>query len=841
MEASVKRIRRFFCINRVQISCENRRKKNINVNSSDFQFFTCQFTHSPASLQKLTIASNTGVLQAFIVVDGNPRIKMLIDPAGNGTASVTIPGLSRSVHDIVITYEYTDDVDTIILAQVRDIADLTSGSATLPIDVTKYSFEFDKDGDGVTNSTELLEGTDPHTRNSGPVIGLVALGIIADVPELIARAAENGTLRVFITLDDNGVQIDMPFDSETGLLSNVILPNIAREIHTFSITFEYTDSVGTLILAVLTEDVNLNFGGQNVKADPVNLDFASYDNDADGATNALEAAIGSDPRNKQKPFIAAELVLNLDTPKTFSFTWADVPDATTYRLLENIDGVSDFLPVGPDISPDVENLEHKVSLLAHLKARYKLQSCNDLGCTDDREIILSGSLGNVPVVITQRTITPFFITHDDLSGDGKTFVINTSPNISEGEATIYVKDENERWAVQSMVFQSVPNPNNADIFTITASFGSNIALSEDGNTLVVSASSDNNGYQGVNPDRTITVPIRLASGAIYIYTRNGVEWREQAYIKASNASESAFFGNSISLSDDGNTLLVGASGDERTSAGVGAAQETTITAPNVGAAYIFQRNSIGVWDQQVYIKANNSDEGDAFGFNVALSGDGLNAVISASGEDSSEIGIKEFLPIDDNSAINSGAVYVYTYDGTTWSQQAYIKASNAEAADGFSQVELSRDGNILVVSALGEDGGDRLNLNNNNMTDSGAVYIFERDGIFNNGVDWQQTDYIKPDNIDAIGRFGSTISLSGDANTLAIGDPNENSNSIGVGGDPSNKTHNSGAVYIFKRNNTWQQSNRIKSNVPEVNQAFGSNVLFSDEDVPSLIIDQLLY
>src|SRR5690606_19867542 len=99
------------------------------------------------------------------------------------------------------------------------------------------------------------------------------------------------------------------------------------------------------------------------------------------------------------------------------------------------------------------------------------------------------------------------------------------------------------------------------------------------------------------------------------------------------------------------------------------------------------------WSQQAYIKASNTDAGDWFGFGVALSGDGNTLAVSANSEDSNATGIDGDQA--DNSAPDAGAVYVFVRDGQAqWSQQAYIKASNAEADDGFGySVALSRDGN----------------------------------------------------------------------------------------------------------------------------------------------------
>ena len=100
------------------------------------------------------------------------------------------------------------------------------------------------------------------------------------------------------------------------------------------------------------------------------------------------------------------------------------------------------------------------------------------------------------------------------------------------------------------------------------------------------------------------------------------------------------------------------------------------------------------WTQQAYLKASNANIRDQFGFSVAISGDTI--VVGADLEDSNASGIDG--DQDDNSATFAGAVYVFTRNGTVWSQQAYLKASNTDGGDVFgSAVAIS--GDTLVVSA----------------------------------------------------------------------------------------------------------------------------------------------
>ncbi|MEZ9699548.1 FG-GAP repeat protein, partial [Vibrio sp. 10N.286.45.F3] len=93
-----------------------------------------------------------------------------------------------------------------------------------------------------------------------------------------------------------------------------------------------------------------------------------------------------------------------------------------------------------------------------------------------------------------------------------------------------------------------------------------------------------------------------------------------------------------------------------------------------------------------YIKASNPGSGDDFGYSVALSSDGNTLAVGAPREDSNGTGA------------NSGAVYLFRYRASTWTQEAYIKASNTDSDDYFgTSVALSSDGNTLAVGADSED------------------------------------------------------------------------------------------------------------------------------------------
>ena len=337
-------------------------------------------------------------------------------------------------------------------------------------------------------------------------------------------------------------------------------------------------------------------------------------------------------------------------------------------------------------------------------------------------------------------------------------------------------------------------------------FGNAIAIS--GDTLAVGAPSEAGGASGVGADETSDSA--SDAGAVYVFRRASGVWSQEAYIKASAVDPQDFFGHTLTL--EGDTLVVGAAYEDSGAVGVGG-NDADNSRSGAGAAYVFTRTG-GVWTQQAYLKASNTWVGDHFGALVALSGDTL--AISATGEGSAATGVGGNQ--SDNSAPGAGAIYVFSRAGGTWSQQAYIKASNTGADDGFGTA-LALEGDTLAVAAVGEDsnatgvGGDQ---SDNSATSAGAAYVFTRTG----GV-WTQQAYLKASNTDQGDRFGYVLALSG--NTLAVGAPGERSSATGVGGLQSdNSITLAGAVYVFVRAGAiWSQHAYLKASNTGANDLFG--------------------
>ena len=302
------------------------------------------------------------------------------------------------------------------------------------------------------------------------------------------------------------------------------------------------------------------------------------------------------------------------------------------------------------------------------------------------------------------------------------------------------------------------------------------------------------------------------------------------YLKVSNPGEDdrlgigdSLVGVTLAMSADGNTLAVGAPHEDGGATGISGNQRDD-SAWDSGAVYVFARTGNN-WSQQAYIKPSNTHTSDKFGFALALGGDGNTLAVGATLEDSNARGINGNQA--DDSADAAGAAYVFVRNGSRWSQQAYAKASNADAGDQFGwSVALSHDGSTLAVGAQTE-GSASTGVNgdqaDNSDGDAGAVYVFRR-----NGTAWTQQAYVKESNAQAGDRFGFSVTLSGDGNTLAAGSYDEDGIAKGVNGASDEGAPNSGAAYVFvRRGATWTQEAYVKASNTVRNIAFGSAVALS--------------
>jgi hypothetical protein len=512
--------------------------------------------------------------------------------------------------------------------------------------------------------------------------------------------------------------------------------------------------------------------------------------------------------------------LSLSQAKQFDFDWMPALGAQYYQLFESIDMGEPYVQVGDDLLGLATSLT--VPLHFRLNASYKLRACNENGCTDSEAVDVVGPLveaiGYFKASNTHANDN--FGISVALSGDGNTLAVGAYREDSSakgiggnqtndsapdaGAVYVFVRDDQNAWWQQAYIKGS--NTAAGD------EFGISVALSDDGDTLAVGADGESSiatGIDGYQFDNSAD-----GSGAAYVFVRDGQNtWSQQAYVKASNTDGFDYFGGSVALSGDGDTLAVGAVAEDSSATEIDGNQDDN-SAPSAGSVYVFVRDGQNAWSQQAYVKASNTDAGDGFGGNVALSGDGATLAVGASGKDSS-----------------AGGVYVFMRDGQNWSQRAYIKAFNIDAEDSFgANVALSGDGKTLAVGAYREDSSAAGIWGNsdNASPNSGAVYVFVHTGQ----NQWSHQAYVKASNTSGDNCFGWSVALSESGDTMAVGAYGEASSAMGVGGNQANDGADwTGAAYVFVRNDQkqWSQKAYIKASNPAAGDRFGYGVALSGD------------
>lgn len=201
-------------------------------------------------------------------------------------------------------------------------------------------------------------------------------------------------------------------------------------------------------------------------------------------------------------------------------------------------------------------------------------------------------------------------------------------------------------------------------------FGYSVSVS--GDTAVIGANLDDDFGNG--------------SGSAYVFTRDGSKWPQQAKLNASDGAAGDQFGCSVSVYGD--KVVVGAFMDDNVGGG-----------DDSGSSYVFTRSG-STWLQQTKLTPSDASKFDRFGFSVSIWGDTV--VVGAYREE-----------IDDIN-FDTGCAYVFTRSGTTWPQQAKLRASDAAEEDNFGN-SVSVSGDTVVVGAYFDDDGG---------TNSGSVYVY---------------------------------------------------------------------------------------------------------------------
>lgn len=375
-------------------------------------------------------------------------------------------------------------------------------------------------------------------------------------------------------------------------------------------------------------------------------------------------------------------------------------------------------------------------------------------------------------------------------GDGRDPDLITNDQLYKAGSVYIYKRTGSTWALEQYI-----RPPLAKRYQM---FGIDISLNED--TIAIGANYDNSSSTEIlnSSDAPIDNDDSYSSGATYIYRFNGTDWKQEAYIKATNNDSQDYFGSTVSLKGD--LLVVGSPNEDSITTAIinGPTAAVDNNASESGALYVYKRSD-SFWEQEAYIKASNSSEGSYYGYSTDIDGNYIVAGIYSDKSNTSTI-VNGETSSTSNDGANFGAVFVYKKENGAWKQDAYIKAPNPDTNDYFG-TSVAISGQRIAVGANQEDSNFNyitnigLPLIDNNLEASGAVYTFTRE----NGL-WEYEAFIKSDNPDIQDHFGYMVDLEGD--TLIVAAPREDSITSGVVNGPTspsdNDNYTSGAVYVYR-------------------------------------------
>ncbi len=326
---------------------------------------------------------------------------------------------------------------------------------------------------------------------------------------------------------------------------------------------------------------------------------------------------------------------------------------------------------------------------------------------------------------------------------GESFYVNGS-YIDSGRFYIFFKSGS------SWIIETVINGTQAVGYRY---FGYSVDIDSTGTRVVVGAHGSQSG---------------LSAGEVHIFTRTGTSWNIEKSLTFSISQVNDHIGTSVCISDDGNTVAVGAPYADPSQA-------------NAGRIFVFTRSGTS-WTEQALLTSDIVADSGRFGEAVDISGDG-NRIIT--------------------SSVNSNSIYIFSKSGTVWSLEQKI---TPPVGVTFSQLERSGWRYFSINTT-----GDRFILGFGFST--GVAYVYSRTGTV-----WTQEAQLIASDIQSSDGFGSSVSISGDGSVAVIGSY-EN--------DPSG-FNNGGAVYTFTRiGTTWTQRTKLTASNKAAGDYLGNSVAIS--------------
>jgi len=295
-------------------------------------------------------------------------------------------------------------------------------------------------------------------------------------------------------------------------------------------------------------------------------------------------------------------------------------------------------------------------------------------------------------------------------------------------------------------------------------FGRSVAVSSDATTAIIGAPGDED-------------PNGEVGGLAYVYDGNGGSWSQQATLTPDDGVSKDRFGQSVAVSSDGTTAIIGAPGDGDPNGEAG------------GSAYVFEASDKS-WSQQAKLAPDDVDSTDRFGYALAMSGNGNTIIIGAR---------------NDNTANGrqAGSAYVFKGIGGSWSQQVKLVPDDGDRFEWFGRsVAVSSDGTTAIIGALLGNG----------QSYEGSAYVFKA----SNGS-WSQAAKFEGGRIQF---FGGSVAVSSDGSTTIIG----------ANIDPIPNGEGAGSAYVFQATDgSWSEQAKLTPDDGDTYDRFGRSVAMSDD------------
>lgn len=339
----------------------------------------------------------------------------------------------------------------------------------------------------------------------------------------------------------------------------------------------------------------------------------------------------------------------------------------------------------------------------------------------------------------------------------------------KGCVYVFVRSGNN-WTQEARLVQ------NPAVQTTADRFGQAVATDSDGTRIVIGVPN-------------ATVGSTAGVGGAYVFVRSGTTWTQEQKLNVAAPDNyvNSYNGNDISITSDGTRVVMGSY--QLNNQGQNAA----------GGAFVFVRNGT-TWTQEAKIVPSDLVASDGFGSSVSISGDGLRIIVGA--------------VTKSGTTARSGAAYIFSRVGSTWTQEAKISTDTNIDANFGQSVCMSKDGSRVVVGSPNFDGAG--------VGVVGAVYTYVR-----SGVSWTleaAITYTDGSNVSATqAKFGFAVEFNDDSSRLIVGAFNQSR--------PGEVTNTrSGFAYTFSRvNNTWVRNNTIQPSDPAKDGNFGYSVAYAGD------------